>query len=178
MEPAVYRREHGVVKNALDADCAASQWSPPFIGGSTLSNLPTIAAEVAVAMEPAVYRREHWRTQVRVKLLASRSQWSPPFIGGSTRARRSSSRSCPPWRSQWSPPFIGGSTAVGEIELEVGGGSQWSPPFIGGSTRPIPGQRRGGKHVAMEPAVYRREHPQPTARSPSPRQRRNGARRL
>src|SRR5579863_7418696 len=59
MEPAVYRREHSGVVEVLVSQRIMSQWSPPFIGGSTQG--------------------------VRGRLVRrARSQWSPPFIGGST----------------------------------------------------------------------------------------------
>src|SRR5579863_4711148 len=83
MEPAVYRREHVHGPRVGRLPPCPSQWSPPFIGGSTNSIAAILACE-------------------------GTSQWSPPFIGGSTRwylvFRRCGVR------SQWSPPFIGGST--------------------------------------------------------------------
>src|SRR5579859_1986037 len=82
-------------------------------------------------MEPAVYRREHPTSDAR-GIPQDMSQWSPPFIGGST---------------------IVAARMTGE-EIE----SQWSPPFIGGSTLMHNCPSCGLAHVAMEPAVYRREH--------------------
>src|SRR5579859_7885665 len=130
-------------------------------------------------MEPAVYRREHLRKECGNDR-AKRSQWSPPFIGGSTRPLSLVSAQVR-W-SQWSPPFIGGSTgadlaAVGAaviVAMEPAvyrrehsstptaracrTASQWSPPFIGGSTRLSCPYHCPAGLVAMEPAVYRREH--------------------
>src|SRR5579863_6713082 len=58
MEPAVYRREH-TARDVTDAGGELSQWSPPFIGGSTWCLLGRDERVAVVAMEPAVYRREH-----------------------------------------------------------------------------------------------------------------------
>src|SRR5579863_2983410 len=85
-----------------------------------------------VAMEPAVYRREHWQSFAFAPFITLRSQWSPPFIGGSTL------------------------TAIASRGRSAS--SQWSPPFIGGSTLTVRPPEASGKVVAMEPAVYRREH--------------------
>src|SRR5579859_8176115 len=57
MEPAVYRREHYDTEFLEDGQ-TMSQWSPPFIGGSTLAHDRAVPDRI-VAMEPAVYRREH-----------------------------------------------------------------------------------------------------------------------
>src|SRR5579859_4962191 len=59
MEPAVYRREHFQHASAVLNRIYWSQWSPPFIGGSTMS--------------------KRW-----IRCVYCGSQWSPPFIGGST----------------------------------------------------------------------------------------------
>src|SRR5579863_10379238 len=58
MEPAVYRREHTPYANQI-RDPVSSQWSPPFIGGSTISLVERGKRGTTVAMEPAVYWREH-----------------------------------------------------------------------------------------------------------------------
>src|SRR5579863_8819362 len=127
MEPAVYRREHH-------------------------HRLAAAVQRQRVAMEPAVYRREHVPDELAGHVESCVSQWSPPFIGGSTGNRMAR----PPWNI-W---------------------SQWSPPFIGGSTDSVHRLAPEEDHVAMEPAVYRREH----ARGPGPGEDRspgrNGARRL
>src|SRR5579863_97697 len=83
MEPAVYRREHSGVVEVLVSQRIMSQWSPPFIGGST---------------DDHPYPSERRIT----------SQWSPPFIGGSTLIPAIGQMGM--GQSQWSPPFIGGST--------------------------------------------------------------------
>src|SRR5579863_1122565 len=107
MEPAVYRREHPFNPPALQIG-GTSQWSPPFIGGSTRGDRRLLVQDDVVAMEPAVYRREHARRTMADNPAVYESQWSPPFIGGSTRLRRRRMQRLPV--SQWSPPFIGGST--------------------------------------------------------------------
>ncbi|SRR5579859_810746 len=82
MEPAVYRREHAGTLRRL-AEKPKSQWSPPFIGGSTRVPGAGRGLGNGVAMEPAVYRREHRRRRPATPPTI-KSQWSPPFIGGST----------------------------------------------------------------------------------------------
>src|SRR5690242_8321848 len=113
-------------------------------------------------MEPAVYRREHMGL-IELIEKGSRSQWSPPFIGGGNSGAKRENGLI--YLSQWSPPFIGGSTPPCRRRRGRPARSQWSPPFIGGSTT-----RRGevsashAPDVAMEPAVYRREHRTPGRR--------------
>ncbi len=154
MEPAVYRREHTPYANQI-RDPVSSQWSPPFIGGSTISLVERGKRGATVAMEPAVYRREHGMI-FTLTSTARKSQWSPPFIGESTLVMRREAEARA--ASQWSPSFIGGSTVSGHDAPRSAGMSQWSPPFIGGSTSIAKSPTPVMSLVAMEPAVYRREH--------------------
>src|SRR5579863_4718150 len=155
MEPAVYRREHPFNPPALQIG-GMSQWSPPFIGGSTRGDRRLLVQDDVVAMEPAVYRREHPvqpRHQIRGQVVAME-----PAVYRREHARRTMADNPAVYESQWSPPFIGGSTHPPGHLRPADDWSQWSPPFIGGSTG-LPGVPAAhGEDVAMEPAVYRREH--------------------
>src|SRR5579863_5685138 len=131
MEPAVYRREHPFNPPALQIG-GMSQWSPPFIGGSTRGDRRLLVQDDVVAMEPAVYRREHPvqpRHQIRGQVVAME-----PAVYRREHARRTMADNPADYGSQWSPPFIGGSTGLPGVPAAH------------------------GEDVAMEPAVYRREH--------------------
>src|SRR5579863_4220093 len=131
MEPAVYRREHPFNPPALQIG-GMSQWSPPFIGGSTRGDRRLLVQDDVVAMEPAVYRREHPvqpRHQIRGQVVAME-----PAVYRREHARRTMADNPAVYESQWSPPFIGGSTRLRRRRMQRLPVSQWSPPFIGGST--------------------------------------------
>jgi hypothetical protein len=86
-------------------------------------------------MEPAAERREHAYALRNCVALYSTPQWSPPLGGGST----------------------------GEIFLGLVGSwwPQWSPPSDDGSTRDPSDRGPVQPRTAMEPAIERREHPNP-----------------
>src|SRR5579859_2917330 len=112
-----------------------SQWSPPFIGGSTRGPLPAAAVHPLVAMEPAVYRREHQATTAGHKHL-ERVAMEPAvyrrehMILGDTTGPRG---------------LVAMEPAVYRREHAIAAA-------VGASRSTV---------VAMEPAVYRREHPLP-----------------
>jgi hypothetical protein len=58
MEPAVDRREHGIIANGSITPAMLPQWSPPLTGGNTLD------------------------TRIRA-VLDTEPQWSPLLNGGS-----------------------------------------------------------------------------------------------
>ncbi len=85
-----------------------SQWSPPFIGGSTREDQDREKIEALVAMEPAVYRREHEKVLHVAGTLAGVAMEPAVY----RREHKPLSMACGMHGclSQWSPPFIGGST--------------------------------------------------------------------
>src|SRR5579863_7926919 len=108
MEPAVYRREHRFSARSGLHSKRASQWSPPFIGGSTSRRHPARPVAHQVAMEPAVYRREHFGPYLAHHHARAEVAMEPAVYRREHTATAGQTRSL--WASQWSPPFIGEST--------------------------------------------------------------------
>src|SRR5579875_2691084 len=147
-------------------ETSAPQWSPPVMGGMTLTRVRLPPRPRQAAMEPARNGRDDLLAAALLVFGAGQAAMEPARNGRDDghvdlHPAQDGLAAMEPAHGtiagrggapQWSPPVMGGMTArVIEPPSQVQE-PQWSPPVMGGMTPLRRRVLRGGHAAAMEPA--------------------------